>query len=442
MSAAFLLIFGACAWFRPTAGFGLFILLMTPLRNVLVPILHAYTWVFLLMPAILRLLLRRGRPLRAIEICALVFSLILFIREAAILPPGFPLTKLIFLPLLAITWGPQMLAFNALNEKEVSNLRLWMSAAAIVIGVWGALIYVTNNSYLISLARPKTFITFDNLSASTEKLVSSRFIIIGVFGVVPYAYWYVLRGALASFKQQLVWNLIMWGGIAAILITVGLSLTRSLLILLVAGTVVMVVTGTVALSVVQLLNKKSSRKNKTRIFLSIAIGICVFGAGVHYIDLSAIINPFEKRLSVLSQDDQNVSHRLDQSSIAWKYIKDNNGCILGAPDPQSIVGVDTAIFLRVWLLYGVLGVIAFAAMYIGAFGSLFNCWLSSRLSPEDILLRSMLTAWALAYVYAIFAGYSLHMEEVFFTMLFFSEVSRLNNKRLKSIIPQVTRFAR
>jgi O-antigen ligase len=99
------------------------------------------------------------------------------------------------------------------------------------------------------------------------------------------------------------------------------------------------------------------------------------------------------------------------------------------------------VVLRVWLYYGVPGAVLFSTLFFTAFARLFKCWLARKLTPEQQLLRGMLTAWSGYYVYVWMVGYSLHPPEVFFTMLFFSEIGRLKGKCLITTNTQLRRTA-
>jgi O-antigen ligase len=86
------------------------------------------------------------------------------------------------------------------------------------------------------------------------------------------------------------------------------------------------------------------------------------------------------------------------------------------------------VILRIWLYYGVAGVVLFTALFLAAVGKLYQCTQTRRLRPEDQSLKGVLQAWALVYVYVWAAGYSMHPPEIFLTVLFFSEVDRLRGK--------------
>jgi hypothetical protein len=436
VSFLFVLLFGAVVWLRPVLGYALFMLLQTPLRNVAGTYAHVYLGAVVLILATVKLLVRKSprlgsRRLRGVEICALALSLLVLVRQVELQSLGF--APGVFAPGVywralsaAFLWGPLLVGFNRLDEKEMPSLRLWMSVAGIVVGVWGLLIYLTGNGYLMRTAiwtDPDTSEAQARLAnTDVEMIVTGRFIVMGLFTVAPWAYWYVLRDALAQTKQHWLWNLGMWAGVGTILIAVGISVSRGMLLLLGMGTVVMLVA--VVLRTVR------GGHSGAGVFAVVAMGACVLGAAVYLIDFTVVMDQFGERFSTFGVGDKTIASRLESTAEAWAYLKQNL-CFFGAASPDSIAaGVDTAVVLRVWLFYGVSGAVLFSVLFFTTFRRLFQCWLSQRLSPENQLLRGMLTAWALGYVYVWIAGYSLHPPEVFFTMLFVSEIDRLKGQCL------------
>jgi len=292
------------------------------------------------------------------------------------------------------------------------------------VGIWGTLIYLTGNGFLIRTAiwtNPDALdATVDSLLDKDEdQLVEGRFIVMGLFTVVTSAYWYALRGFFAQRKQHWLLNMSMLAGVGGMLVAVGVSVTRSLILLLGMGTAYMVV--------VQFMIKGGSRYNQLRAFVIMALGVCSLIAFLLSVDVSVILEQFQERFSTFGLDDDSLVGRIENTSAAWDYIA-KTLCLFGAPNPELIASVDTAVALRVWLTYGLVGFVLFSLMFLVAFVRLLKCWLSRRLSPDDQLLRGMLMAWALTYVYAWMVGSSLHPAEVFFMMLFFSETERLKNK--------------
>lgn len=393
------------------------------------------------MPACVKLVGRRvtgssAKPLRGVEVCALMFSLIVLLREYAMLNSSFHLTKLAFIPILAFMWGPLLVAFNALDEKEMSCLRLWMSIAGIVIGVWATLIYITNSSYLKMTAIWDP--TSSDLSMraiaseSSSEIVGNRFVVMGLYSICSFAYWYVLRGALSTTKQHLLRNLVMWAGVGTIMLAFAISVTR--------GTILIIGSGTIIMLIAWARIKGLNLRDRIRSFAIIVAGACLLGVVVSRIDLSPITIQYQARFATLGKGESSVITRLLNTNNAWEYISQSL-CLFGAPNPDSIASRDTAVVLRIWLCYGMLGAILFSVLFIISFWRLFKCGLSQRFNPEDQMLRGMLIAWALSYVYIWIVGYSLQQTEVFFTMLFFSEISRLNDKRLTQVNLRLRRVA-
>lgn len=441
MSFLFVFLFAGVAWFRPVLGYGLFVLLQTPLCNVMGRFAHPLLGHVVLILATIKLLVSKPqRRLRGIEICALALSLVVLARQPELLSFSLSPNFLVRLLCSIFLWGPLLMAFNRLDEDEMAGLRLWISAAAIVVGVWGCLIYLTGSEYLIRTAIWADLDTSEGIaslvSGNAERMVRERFIVMGLFTVVPSAYWYVLRSALAQTRQYWLWNVLMYAGIGTILIAVGISGTRSLTLQLGMGTVVMLVA--------LVLIRRASFYSRSRIFVIGALGVCLLAVAARRIDFTVVIERFEKRFSTLAWDDLTLVTRLDNTAKAWAYIQQNL-CLFGAPGPNPLASaqtsVDSAVILHVWLWYGVPGAVLFTALFFTAFGRLFKCWLARRLSPEQQLLRGMLTAWALIYVYVWVVGYSMHPPEVFFTVLFFSEIGRLKDKCLTTANSQLKRTA-
>lgn len=431
MSYLFVFLFGIVAWRRPVLGYALFMLLQTPLSNVAGALANPQLGSVVLILATIKLLVRKpqqsgSKRLRSLELYALALSLVVLVRQAGFLSFGFAPGQYVSVLLLAFLWGPLLMAFNRLDEGEMASLRLWMAVAGIVVGVWGSLIFLTGSEYLTRMAiwgNPDAIGV--SIPSSVDQLVTSRFIVMGLYTVVPSAYWYVLRGALAQTRKRWLMNLAMYGGVGAILIAVGLSGTRSMILLLGIGTVVMLV----ALVLIRGWNWRS----RARTFVIGAIAVCLLGVAVSHIDFTVMVERFQVRFSMLNLQDQTVEGRLEDTANAWAYIKQHHS-LFGAPGPLPLESYertgDPALPMILWFYYGLPGLVLAGILFLTAFGTLFKRWLAQRLSPEQRLLRSMLTAWALTYVFIWIAGSYLFPPEVFFMVLFFSEIDRLKRKRL------------
>ncbi len=402
-------------------------LLQTPLANVLGQYLPNHVGLVLLIITTTILLLRRSRrPVSrytgSIEICALSLSLVVLIRQV-VLAENIALSTIVQVMSTAILWGPLLVAINRLDEQEMESLRFWMSVAGLVVGVWGILIYLTGSEYLMQMASWGKADTISDSMSDVESIVKGRFFIMGIFTVVPSAYWFVLRGVLAQDRQHWLRSAVLLTGIGAILIAVGISVTRSLMLLLGIGTVVML--GSWVLST------GKDRHYRTRMLTTFAIGGCLLGVALHSIDLTVMTEQYQQRFSILGVADEGVVSRLSDSANAWAYIKEDL-CLFGAPGPQPLANYrrmgDPALPMVLWLYYGLPGLVLASILFLIAFWRLIKFWLVHQLSPEQLLLRSMLTAWALCYVYVWIAGSYMFPPEVFFMVLFFSEINRFYGK--------------
>lgn len=408
-------------------GYALFMLLQTPLANVLGQYLPNHVGLVLLIITTTILLLRRSRrPVSrytgSIEICALSLSLVVLLRQVE-LADNIALSTIVQVVSTAFLWGPLLMVINRLDDNEMDSLRFWMCVAGIVVGVWGMLIYLTGSEYLMRMASWGNTDTVSDLMSDTESIVRGRFIIMGIFTVVPSAYWFVLRGALVQDRQHWLRSAALFAGTGAILIAVGISVTRSLLLLLGIGTVVMLVSSVLATG--------KDRRHRNRMFTTLALGGCLLGVALLRIDLTVVTQQYQQRFSTLSRDDSSVASRLDDTANAWAYIKEDL-CLFGAPGPQPLANYrrmgDPALPMFLWLYYGLPGLVLASILFLIAFWRLFKCWLAHQLDPEQQLLRSMLTAWSLGYVYIWITGSYLHPPEVFFMVLFLSEINRFYSK--------------
>lgn len=412
----------------PVLGYALFMLLQTPLANVIGQYLPEHFGSVLLIITTIILLMRKSRRPRIrgtdiVEICALSLSLVVLLRQTE-LEEYIALGSMVRVVSTAFLWGPQLMAINRLDDKEMDILRFWMSVAGIVVGVWGMLIYLTGSGYLMRSATwGDTDTVADLISYNAESIVKGRFIVMGIFTVVPSAYWFVLRGVLVQNRQHWLWRAALYAGIGAILISVGISVTRGLLLLLGIGTVVMLGSWVLATG--------KYRRYRNRMLTILAIGGCLIWVVLSRIDLTVVIEQYQQRFSTLGSDDSNVVARLDDTANAWAYIKQDL-CLFGAPGPKPLANYrrmgDPALPMFLWLYYGLPGLVLASILFLIAFWRLFKCWLAHRLDPEQQLLRSMLTAWALCYVYVMIAGSYMHPPEVFFMVLFFSEINRFYSK--------------
>ncbi len=432
MSFLLLFLLGTVAWLRPVLGYALFMFLQTPLFNLAGKLVHPQLASAILILATIKLLFSHRSRLRGLEICALTLSLIVLLRQCELKQEfGFGPGQCVQLLSLAFLWGPLLVAFNRLSDDEMASLRLWMCMAGIVVGVWGTMVYLTGNEYLMQMAIwgiPDSGDAMSDLTlGDTAWIVKNRFIVMGLFTVIPSAYWYVLRGALVQTRHHWLWNLAMYAGVGTILIAVGISVTRSMILVLSMGTLVMLVAWL----------SMSGKFNRTRKFAIGITGACLLGFAVCHIDFVVLIEEFQMRFLSLGLDDENVWNRLDNMANVQTYLLQNL-CFFGAPGPDPLANcqgsVDTAVILNVWLWYGIPGVILFSALFFTAFWRLLKCWLM-QLSAEQKLFRSMLTAWSIYFVYVWIVGYSLHPPEVFFTVLFFSEICRLYDKCQSRALP-------
>jgi len=408
----------------PVLGYALFMLLQTPLANVIGKYLPNHFESVLLIITTIIVLMRKSRRPRMrgsfnIEIFALLLSMVVLLRQIE-LTENFALGSMAKVVSTAFLWGPLLMAINRLDDKEMDSMRFWMIVAGIVVGVWGMLIYLTKSEYLLRTAIWGNADTVaDLMSSDIESIVKGRFIVMGIYTVVPSAYWFVLRGVLAQNRQHWLWSVVLWVGIGAILIAVGITVTRSLLLLLGIGTVVMLGSS--------ILKMGKNWRYRTSMLTILAIGGCLLGVAILRIDLTVVIEQYQQRFSTLSRGDSTIVARLDDTANAWAYLKQDLP-LFGAPGPKPLENYrhkgDPALPMFLWLYYGLPGLVLASILFLIAFWRLFRCWMAHQFNPEQQLFRSILTAWALCYVYVWIAGSYMFPPEVFFMVLFFSEINR------------------
>jgi hypothetical protein len=430
-----MLCLGVVAWCRPVLGYGLFLLLQTPVWNAAGGVAHNQLGFVILSLATLRLAMRRPdglgrRRLVPAEVCALALSLIVGVRQFALLSSSLHGIGLCAVALfLAILWGPLLVAFNRLRDDEIACLRLWVSAAGIVVGAWGTALYVTGSDWLLRTAllggREAFEVTGFPAGTDAVGLVRGRLAVMGLFTVTPAAYWYLLGGALGRSNKRWLWNAVMVLGAGAIVSAVAVSVTRSALLLLGIGTVVIVAP--------QLRDWRRHLRARALPLALGAAGVCVLGVTLYRGGFAVVIEEYRGRFATLGLDDGTVAARRLHTTAAWGYIREHF-CVLGAPGPVPMLNYpdsgDTALIPYLWIHYGIPGMVLCLALLALAFSRLLRCWFSQRLDRHQKALRGMLTAWALLYVYWLFAGTYLQPAEVFLLALFASETERLHRKCL------------
>jgi len=372
--------------------------------------------------------------LSTVEIFALVLSIVVFSRHAEIAPVIAPSVIVTWLS-KAFLWGPLLVALNRLTEREMDNLRLWIYFAGIIVGIWGFLIYVTGNPYFLRTGiwgrAYVDDVTKVYVNNDAETLVKHRFIVMGLFTVVPSAYWYTMRRLFDQTKQHWILKLLNAFGIVSIIVSVGVSVTRSLIMQLSLGTFLM------------LIYLALSRQLSRGLLFSLIALTCIIGVCIFMLDFSALIEYSNDRFSNLGTDESAII-RISNTVAEWTYLK-KNVCIFGVagPNPSVTCGgsVDSAVFLYIWVWYGLPGALIFTTLFISALSGLVKSWMMQRVTQSQDLLRIMLTAWAIYYVYIWIVGYSLHAPEIFFTMLFLSEIDRVNGKSKELPSPYQQRSA-
>ncbi len=429
MSFLLLAVSAICAWSAPLLGMFTFMLLQTPIGNVGGALFHPLLGKIILIVSVGSILVDRGRPMRAtrlnsLEVCALLFSGMVSLRE--LMSDSYTLSMYANITVVfnAALWGPLLVAIGRLRPMEMRNLRLYMALCGVVVGVWGGLILLTGNDYLRQTAfwggpESDEFVKLSK-AFTWEEAGKTRTIVMGVYTVLPYAYYYGLMQVLSEDRKVALRWIVFVPGLIAMGLTVLLSVTR-IALLSMAFTVVFVISGL-------LLGSGYGLKVRVRALLA---SVMMFATCVLLLSggkLQPVFEHLTSRLEQLGVGDTGVQVRLEHTANAVLYLSQNL-CFFGAPGVNPLLtansSVDSALAPQVWLRFGLPAVGLFLVIWIGSYLNILRSWIVRTGSSTHQTVQLVVTAWAIGFLVAFIFGYSFLAPEAFFTMMFVSESTRL-----------------
>ena len=408
---------------------GMFILLQTPIRNVGGSLVFPLLDTCLLLTVVVRLLFRKGESKRdghlcLMEVCAILFSIIVLYRHVELFSVGLNLTSIVGCVAAPVVWGPLLVALGRLHNDEVDELRRYMALCAAVIGLWGGIIYLTNNSYFMETSiwgNRDTVEVVRRLEATDGNgLVLRRVGVMGIYTVLPYAVYYLIWELVRQTKKTLVTIVGSYIAIALTLLTVGMSVTRSLIF----STSVSVI---VILSLV-MTSRRLTARVRARTMAMFLMGLAAFILFLTRVELDPIIDAMRQRVSQLGLGDSSVDERIAGTVNAMEYIR-HHLCLLGAsgPDPLEAANtsVDCSLFFLLWIKFGLIATFAFVMMWFEGLRNVLRAWSFPDLSSDGVIAKFVITTYAIFFSYVWLVGYQMHPSEAFFTMLFLLETRKL-----------------
>ena len=435
-STLILLVICALSWCRVELGFGIFILLQTPLRNVGGSLVFHLLDMCVLLTVVARLITRKKEPnqdatVGFTEVCAIALSAVVLIRYLEFSPGGFELSSLIRCAFAPTLYGPLLVALGRLNRDEFGRLRGYMALCTAVIGIWGAIIYFTNSSYFIKTSIWGDLETSSAVarmkSSDSSELVKGRMAVMGLYTVLPYGVYYLIWEVFRRLRQSLTTATASLLAVALAFLTVGLSVTRSLLILMVSSLTF------VFLAVI--ISRGVEPKTKARAIAFAIIGTLLMLFLSSRLDLTPIVEQFQLRFGLFTTGDIGADQRIQNTWSALEYLS-GHLCIWGAPGPDPLLtantSVDCPIILQAWLKFGLVGAVLYLSIWLNALLNLTSAWRLPRLNSEEVLARIILTTSAVCYTYLFIVGFSMHPPEIFFSILFLIETRNLTHTALRS----------
>lgn len=414
-------------WRRPLVGYGIFLALSTPLVNLMEMLVHPFLGALCCTLATGLLFIRRfGRrhwlPLNWVELACAGLTLIVLVRSIELTEYQGP-TSYVYPLFYASLWMPFLLVVHRLDDSEIRMLREMAVFGLFVIGIFSLVGYLTGSARVLELSQTarlnEEFVTG---KLSLVEILKNRYQITGIFNYLPYAYWlllYCFFDKIRITKAQTIYYAITFIGTwSAILI----SVTRSLLIQMSAGTLLVVL-----LWWVKRPKQKVANIRRQKVLLaSLLFGVLVFwGTG----KFDEILISFQGRFTTFGFADKTFMARVEDSRLAWNYLVDTLP-LFGSPGPNPRMNYvrvgDPNMAMVVWLYYGLIGLLLFLLIVFTAFHWLARLWRRSDQTMRDPLIIACLTAWGAVYLMQIvIVGNYLQQTDVLFFMWFIAEISRL-----------------
>lgn len=427
--AAMGLVF-AVIWRFPLAGYGLYLAFATPLVNVLAILVHPFLGSagYLLTTAFLlkrRFTLKQWAHLNMTEAACLGLTLVVLFRTVQLTPIQGP-TSYISPLVYASLWFPFLAVARSLGEKEMNILRELAVFGLFAIGVFSLLGFLTGDSRILMMSQLAPEGMFmDEGRFSLGDMLTKRQITIGVFNYLPYAYWLLLYSMLRKTRTTRIRTIYYGSAFVGAWTTVFISVTRSLLIEMVAGTLLVFAVFWFRRPERRLTLAIQRRK---LVVAAIFLGTIIFFAASNF---GKIHSAFQNRFESVGFEDHNTVVRIEDSRLALEYLLKTMP-IFGAQGPSPRMNYrrvgDPSLLLVVWLYYGLIGMMLFMLTIFPAFGYLARSWHRLYIKAADPVLVACLTSWAMIHLMQmIITGCYLQPTDALFIMWFIAEVSRLRN---------------
>jgi len=376
------------------------------------------------------------------DLVALLLTVLIFVRQT-MLQDYSKLTSLLQPLWYACLWGPLLIALRRVDEKTIIRLREMIIFFAFVIGVVGTLAYLSGSSRLLDMAQYGKADDWTAGHASAKErmndIVASRYLVIGVYTFLPYAYWLVLYNMFGSARQSPLRTMYYTVTLCGMWICFGTSLSRSIALVFGMGTVIIV-------GYSLLKQRLLSLAGLRRFGPTLLIILLIFGAAAPVANVGGVLENLNGRLATIGKNDPTTLSRFDDSSKLWTYLL-KVPTLFGDPGPDPVANYghdlgDPNLPLYVWLYYGIGGLLLFLILFLPQLLRVGLAWIRTNRPRHDPAFLACMSGWALFYVCQLgFLGNYLQSSDVFFMTFFLAATGRFWETQQFTSVPRGCGYA-
>jgi hypothetical protein len=418
---------GSIGYFKPIAGFALFLLFNTGLSGTFEKIGLADPGLGPLQPgtlayvmAIVALLLKkREESMRPKETSYFLFILLLFtgitlFSRITELGTIFT-TKILWQIFYCLLWAPLFIAFQRMDTAQLDQCKkIVVIFTAITAGIT-LLIAATGSYFLYDMFATRS----EDLTSRT--FMSARIIVHGLWTFVPLGMWFCLMEFFKEHKHKK--DSLLYGGITILIIlAVVINLTRFMLLGMVTSIMFIMVTSYFVLP-----RHISIRINIISLILLILSATAALSSETLYFGW---LGRYEEALAGGS-----IEGRIIRNEYVFSRLS-NESSLLGNKDywsyevEQSLIVGDPHTFLSVWASYGLIAALTFAALMIAVFIALLKIYVSrGHYTRQSIYEWLFLCALYIQFHWSMISGDYLFEVTAFVLSLFLANVDRLATRR-------------
>lgn len=417
---------GAIGYFKPIAGFGLFLLFNTGLGGVFDKIglvdpklgpLQPGTLAYVM--AIFSMLLRKkSNPIYRIKPSFLLFTLGVFTGMALfsrIVELGSLFTtKIIWEIFYCLLWAPLFMAFQKMDRSQLHLCRRFVIFASGITAFVTILTVITGSQFLYDLLATRSE------DIMKKDFIEARIIVHGLWTFMPLGIWFCFMELFKDMKKSKYDNL-LYGTIAIVIVlSVIINLTRFMLLGLVSG---------MAFSVVAaffVLPKHISRK------IYMFAGIAAILGAILVVRSEGVYYGWEARYRE-AQIGGSIEGRLIRneyvfSRLLWDFPLLGNKDYWSEEAQISRLTGDPHTFLNIWTSYGAIASLTFIFLTVVVFFKLMKIYiLRKRYRTEIIYEWVFLVGFYIQFQWTMISGDYLFEVTVFLLIIFLADVDRLGN---------------